>query len=1004
MLRFLLLNLVASIWMALTPNPAFAEDVDAKPNPVLMARANGVNDASARSKALTIETMDMRVKLHGRTAETTLTLRFANPSSQSLEGEFVLDMPLGSVVTGYALDIGGAMVDGVLVPPYQARQAYEQRVAQRVDPGIVEVTYGSRFSTRVFPIFPRQGRTIRLSFVTPLDPETGYTLPFGSSVSVGTLKLSIEATGEGEGTTPTVQLPRGVSGKWGEKGLKFEGDDIQLGGALKIQPTTAPKLTVSTHPGEGHFFDIIDSAGAPSAKSTESARGSGVVSGAGTIAILWDRSRSRLDADHAKEVELLTKYLERAGTNTIRLVLFDSGGVEASTHSDDASLRTALKAVRYGGATSFATLTNAALGKADTCLLVSDGLATLDRRDAFDPACRVFAITSSRDADRGFLGARARRSGGDLIDLASTTMDAALARMNRATPTVVSVTDGEGRRIDVATLDGGTNGWRIIGEAPDRGDVIVTIAETGKANITRRYAMPSSAPVFGGPGALWAAHEIGANAADRKPDALLKLARRYSVASPLASFIVLESPQDYAQAQIDPPATYPKAQRAAYDNMKAEADRGRAVRVKNQSAAVARQFAAKRAWWLSPKEAKPTKERRSSGGGDGEIAVEASPAPAGADASVPQEEDRSPRQEIVVTAARRDGRSAPRPITRAQRNNDYPETSSQEEAGGARAQNQPRSKVVLETWNASRPYLDAINASTADPLKAIAAQEKKYGTLPAFYLDVSAWYAEKGQKAEALRMAASALDLPARNNDTLAIVAARLLRLGETDRAIWLLEQLVTLEPDRPQPRRTLALALIQRSQAQKGGAAKADLQRAFDLLAEVVNTPWDGRYPEIELIALNDANAIVSRLTALGGSTRALDDGLLQMLDADIRVVVEWNTKNSDMDLWVDEPDGERVIFNDPRSAKGGYLSRDMTQGFGPEEYFIRKAPDGTYTIRINTFATDRLNPNGPTTVTARLYRNFGRANQSEELIDLEVLPGSEGERRIGRITIGAK
>lgn len=338
------------------------------------------------------------------------------------------------------------------------------------------------------------------------------------------------------------------------------------------------------------------------------------------------------------------------------------------------------------------------------------------------------------------------------------------------------------------------------------------------------------------------------------------------------------------------------------------------------------------------------------------------------------------------------------------RNNDYSEAASTEGTDSARGQIRPQSKIVLETWNASRPYLDAINANSENPAKAIAMQQKRYGSLPAFYLDVSAWLAEKGQKAQALRMAASALDLPARNNDTLAVVAARFLRLGETDRAIWLLEQLVTLEPDRPQPRRTLALALIQRAQEQKGGAAKADLQRAFDLLAEVVNTPWDGRYPEIELIALNDANAIAARLTALGGNTRALDEGLRQMLDSDIRVVVEWNTKSTDMDLWVDEPDGERVIFNDPRSAKGGYLSRDMMQGFGPEEYFIRKAPAGTYSIRINTFATDRLNPNGPTTVTARLYRNFGRANQSEELIDLEVLPGVEGELRIGRITIEGK
>ncbi len=989
MLRFLLLNLAVAFWMLLIPNPASAADEAAKPNPVLMARANGVNDASASSKALTIETMDMRVNLRGRTAETTLTLRFANPSSQTLEGEFALDMPLGSVVTGYALDIGGAMVDGVLVPPYQARQAYEQRVERRVDPGIVEVTYGSRFSTRVFPIFPRQGRTIRLNFVTPLDPETGYVLPFGASVSVGTLKLNIASSGDT--VPPTLQLPRGITGKWGAEGLAFEGKDIQLGGALKIQPATAPVVTVSTHPGEGRFFDIIDRANAPSAKAAS----------AGTVAILWDRSRSRLDGDHAKEIELLTRYLDGAGSSNMRLILFDSSGIEGSTHANAASLRTALGAVQYGGATSFSTLTNAAIGKADTCLLVSDGLATLDRRDAFDPACRLFAIASSRDADRGFLGGRARRSGGDLIDLASTTIDAALTRMNRASPTVVSVTDDDGRRIDVATLDGGVNGWRIIGEAPDRGDVIITIAGSGKANATRRYTMPSTAPVFGGTGALWASHEIGANAADRKPEELLKLARRYSVASPLASFIVLETPQDYAQAQIEPPATYPKAQRAAYDNMRAAAATALAGRTKNQSAMVTRLFEAKRNWWTAPKVAKADKQRGGNGADAAAGAVEERAMPVAAPEPQMESGEEDRREPIVVTAARRDDNAAPRPRRRSERNNDYPAAAVRDQD---QAQGQPQARIVLDKWNASRPYLDAINAAGSNPAKAIAEQEKKYGGLPAFYLDLSAWFAEKGRTAEAIRAAASALDLPARNNDTLAIVAARFLRLGETDRAIWLLEQLVTLEPDRPQPRRTLALALIQRSQSPQEWTAKADLQRAFDLLAEVVNTPWDGRYPEVELIALNDASAIAARLKALGGTTKTIDADLLQMLDVDIRVVVEWNTKSTDMDLWVDEPDGERIIYNHARSAKGGYLSRDMTQGFGPEEYFIRKAPNGTYAIRVNTFATDRLNPNGPTTVTARLYRNFGRANQSEELIDMEVLPGVEGEMRIGRITIGGK
>ena len=73
------------------------------------------------------------------------------------------------------------------------------------------------------------------------------------------------------------------------------------------------------------------------------------------------------------------------------------------------------------------------------------------------------------------------------------------------------------------------------------------------------------------------------------------------------------------------------------------------------------------------------------------------------------------------------------------------------------------------------------------------------------------------------------------------------------------------------------------------------------------------------------------------------------------------------------------------PLSSWGGKLSGDVTNGYGPEEYVIRKANSGKYEVRAKTFASDRANPNGPSTLTVRLIRNFGRPSQSEELIDLE-------------------
>ncbi|MEQ1688308.1 MAG: DUF2135 domain-containing protein, partial [Sphingopyxis sp.] len=69
--------------------------------------------------------------------------------------------------------------------------------------------------------------------------------------------------------------------------------------------------------------------------------------------------------------------------------------------------------------------------------------------------------------------------------------------------------------------------------------------------------------------------------------------------------------------------------------------------------------------------------------------------------------------------------------------------------------------------------------------------------------------------------------------------------------------------------------------------------------------------------------------------------------------------------------------------------------------EYLLRVAAAGTYTIQTNSFAEDRANPNGPSTIAARIIRNFGRANQSEELVDVEMQPDAGGRMLIGRIII---
>ncbi|HEX5777105.1 MAG TPA: DUF2135 domain-containing protein, partial [Caulobacteraceae bacterium] len=110
------------------------------------------------------------------------------------------------------------------------------------------------------------------------------------------------------------------------------------------------------------------------------------------------------------------------------------------------------------------------------------------------------------------------------------------------------------------------------------------------------------------------------------------------------------------------------------------------------------------------------------------------------------------------------------------------------------------------------------------------------------------------------------------------------------------------------------------------------------------------------------------------------------------------------DMDLWVKEPGGEQAMYSNPLTEIGGRMSNDMTAGYGPEEYLLRRAPDGRYEVRVNVFSVDRINPNGATTVRARIYRGFGRRDETSETLELELTTDTDREALVGVVTVGRK
>jgi uncharacterized protein YfaP (DUF2135 family) len=108
--------------------------------------------------------------------------------------------------------------------------------------------------------------------------------------------------------------------------------------------------------------------------------------------------------------------------------------------------------------------------------------------------------------------------------------------------------------------------------------------------------------------------------------------------------------------------------------------------------------------------------------------------------------------------------------------------------------------------------------------------------------------------------------------------------------------------------------------------------------------------------------------------------------MPVDIRVVLNWDTPNSDMDLHVTDPSGETCYYGHQKTALGGRISADVTQGYGPEEFLLKKAIPGRYLIKAKFFGTRQQTVVGATTVKLELFLRYatGRMENKSALLRL--------------------
>lgn len=93
----------------------------------------------------------------------------------------------------------------------------------------------------------------------------------------------------------------------------------------------------------------------------------------------------------------------------------------------------------------------------------------------------------------------------------------------------------------------------------------------------------------------------------------------------------------------------------------------------------------------------------------------------------------------------------------------------------------------------------------------------------------------------------------------------------------------------------------------------------------------------------------------AVGADSIDLAEGALISGFGQVKVTLTWDT-GADIDLWVTEPNGNLIYWNNPNSFTGGQLDFDDLDGPGPENIFwTENAPAGNYLVQVQKYS-----PNG--------------------------------------------
>lgn len=304
-----------------------------------------------------------------------------------------------------------------------------------------------------------------------------------------------------------------------------------------------------------------------------------------------------------------------------------------------------------------------------------------------------------------------------------------------------------------------------------------------------------------------------------------------------------------------------------------------------------------------------------------------------------------------------------------------------------------KDKLELKGWNPKTPYLKELEVIKNNDVayKKYLELRDKYGNSISYYIDVADFFYKRNETSKATKILSNVAEVDLNNYELLRSLAYKFEEYKNYQAAVFVYKEIVKLRPEDIQSYRDLALAYEYIGEHQK----------SLDILYKIVNGEFlekdeDRRFKGIETVALNEINRLITLYPKL--NLKNISDKLIHKVPLDLRVVIDWNHNDTDIDLWVIDPNEEKCYYKHKKTNIGGLMSNDMTEGFGPEQFSLKQAIKGKYKIKAKYYSDSQQKISGPTFLKVTVFKNYGSKDE-ERVVKLVRLKNKDDVIDLGTI-----